>query len=148
MYGKWKYICNHSLLYHLVFRNSWLYVSINKVLPDFLYYQLFLSLTLLNITILFIAELFLIILNISNAPSTTYHIIYNSCFNHCLVLFVPIYCINHLLESATPFSKVLLLGRFSCQLHISGLSISITIVSSPPLSYLCHLFTRGNSIMY
>ena len=31
------------------------------------------------------------------------YINYNSCFSYCLVLFVPNYCINHLLESATPY---------------------------------------------
>ena len=65
----------------------------------------------------------------SNAISTTYHISYNSCFSYCLVLFIPIYCINHLLESsryiismleyATHFSLVLLLDMFSYQLPIS-----------------------------
>ena len=31
------------------------------------------------------------------------YINYDSCFSYCLVLFVPNYCINHLLESATPY---------------------------------------------
>ena len=53
----------------------------------------------------------------SNASSTTY-ISSNSFFSHCLVLFVPIYCINHLLESATLFTLVLLLRRFCYQVHI------------------------------
>ena len=43
---------------------------------------------------------------LSNASSTTYHISYNSFFRHCLDSFVPIYCISHLLETATPFNLV------------------------------------------
>ena len=42
---------------------------------------------------------------------------------YCLVLFVPIYCISPLLESATPFSLVLLLDRFSYQPPISEPSV-------------------------
>ena len=49
--------------------------------------------------------------------------------------FVPIYCINHLLDSATPFSLVILLGSLSYQLPILGPSISVVIVSVTPLSY-------------
>ena len=44
--------------------NSLLYVPIRKVLLNFLQYQLFLSLTVLAVTILFIAKLFLIVLAI------------------------------------------------------------------------------------
>ena len=81
----------------------------------------------------------------SNASSTTYHIIYISSYSYSLVLFVPIYRIDHLLEpwrhdismleSATHFALVLLLGRFSYQLPISGHSFFVVIVSSTPLSY-------------
>ena len=46
------------------------------------------------------------------------------------VFFIPIYCISHLLESTTPFSLVLLFGRFSYQLPISGPSFSVAIVSA------------------
>ena len=40
-----------------------------------------------------------------------------------------------MLESATHFSLVLLLGRFSCQIPISGPSFSVVIVSATSLSY-------------
>ena len=63
--------------------------------------------------------LFISAITPANASSTTYHIIYNSCFSYCLVLFVPFYGINHLLESANLFSLVLLLGRiFLSATHI------------------------------
>ena len=71
--------------------------------------------------------------------------VFNSSYSHSLVLFVPIYRIDHLLEpwrhdismleSATHFALVLLLGRFSYQLPISGHSFFVVIVSSTPLSY-------------
>ena len=79
--------------------------------------------------------------NISNASSTTYHISYNSCFSYFLVLFVSIYCISQLLESATLFSIVFLLGRFYYQVPVSGPSISVAFVLATRLSYVCHLFT-------
>ena len=79
---------------------------------------------------------------------TTYHISYNSCFSYCLVLFVPIYRISHLLESGTRFSIVIPLGRFSYHLPMSGPSISVVFVLATPLSYICHLFTLANSTMY
>ena len=41
-----------------------------------------------------------------------------------------------MLESATQFSLVLLLGRFSYQLPISGPSFFVVIVSASPLSYI------------
>ena len=57
-----------------------------------------------------------------------------------------IYCNSRLLESATSSTTIaLLLARLSYQLHISGLSISVVIVSVTPISYFCHLSTRGNS---
>ena len=93
--------------------NSLLYVPIGKELLDFLQHQLFLSLTVLTVTILFIVNLFLI------ASSTTYHISYNFCFSYRLVLFVLFYCINYLLESVNPFTLVLLLGMiFISATHI------------------------------
>ena len=48
---------------------------------------------------------------------------------------VPTYSINHLLEFAAPFSLLLLLGRFSYQLPISGPPFTVVIVSATPLSY-------------
>ena len=57
----------HSLLYNFTInciRYSLLYVPIRKVLLDFLYYQLFLSLIILTVTILFIVNLCLIVLDI------------------------------------------------------------------------------------
>ena len=122
-------------------------MPIRKVLLDFLQYELFLNLTALPDIILFIVKLFLI-LSGYNASSTTYYISYNSCFSYCLVLFVPICCISHLLGSATPFSIALLLVRFSCQLPISGSSICVVIVSATRLSYFCHLFAWCHSTMY
>ena len=67
MYEKWNHIRKHSLLYNFTInciRNSLLYVPIRKVLLDFLYYQLFLSLIILTVTILFIVNLCLIVLDI------------------------------------------------------------------------------------
>ena len=46
-------------------RDSLLYMPIRKVLLDFFYYQLLLSLTVLTITVLFIIKLFLIVLDVS-----------------------------------------------------------------------------------
>ena len=40
-----------------------------------------------------------------------------------------------MLESASRFSLVLLLGRFSYQVPISGPSFSVVIVSATPLIY-------------
>ena len=40
-----------------------------------------------------------------------------------------------MLESATHFSLLLLLGRFSYQLPISGSSFSVVIVAATSLSY-------------
>ena len=66
---------------------------------------------------------------------STYLISFNSCFTICMVLVVPIYCINHLLVSATHFNLALLSGRYYYQLSVSGSSISLVVVSSSPLSY-------------
>ena len=46
-----------------------------------------------------------------------------------------VYCINHLLESATPFFLILLLDKFSYQLPISDPSFPVVIISRTPLSY-------------
>ena len=58
--------------------------------------------------------------NISNASSTTYHISYNSCFSYFLVLFVSIYCTNHLLETTLPFSLVIV---FLAAIHIRSIYV-------------------------
>ena len=102
-------------------------------------------LTVLTVTIFLLLSYSYLYQIFSNASSTTYHISYNSSYSHSLVLFVPIYRIDHLLEpwrhdismleSATHFALVLLLGRFSYQLPISGHSFFVVIVSSTPLSY-------------
>ena len=135
IYDKWNHIRDHSLLHHSLFiRNSLVYVPIRKVLLDFLQHQVFLSLTVFTVTILVIA------LNIVNCIV--------NCIKyfqiHQLLLIISaitavsaiakfylflIYCISHLLESATPSFIVLLLGRLSYQLHISVLCISLVIVS-------------------
>ena len=73
--------------------------------------------------------------------------LHNTCFRYCLVLFVPIGCISYLLESASPVSIVLLLGRFSYQVPLSSPSIFVVIVSATALSYFCHLFTWGNHVL-
>ena len=67
MYDKWNHIRKHSLLYNFAIyniRNYLLYVHIRNLLLDFLYYQLFLSLIILTVTILFIVNLCLIVLDI------------------------------------------------------------------------------------
>ena len=51
-----------------------------------------------------------------------------------------VYCINHLLESATPFFLILLLDKFSYQLPISDPSfpVVINISNSSKLLLLAH----------
>ena len=83
----------------------------------------------------------------SNASSTTYHSRYKSCYSNCLVLFLSIYCIIHS-ESTNPFSLVLLLGRFSYQLPISGPSIYIVILSATPLIYFYQHTVSTSPIIY
>lgn len=46
-------------------RTSSLYMSIHKVLLDFFLYQLFLSLTVLNVTIVLVVKIFLTVPDIS-----------------------------------------------------------------------------------
>ena len=55
MFDKWNHIRNHFLVYHLLSTASGvIYHMYRKVLLDFLTYQLFLSLTVLTVTVLFI----------------------------------------------------------------------------------------------
>ena len=145
-YDKWNQTRNHLLLYHLLF--TVLGISYPMCL-SVMYYQISYIVSAIpqfNCNYchhIFIVKLFLLYKIFSNASSTTYHISHNSCFSYSLVLFVPIYSINDLLESwrydismlesAAYFS--LLLGRFSNQLPISGTSFSVVIVSATPLSY-------------
>ena len=105
IYHTWNHIRTIIVPFSIYYiRNPLLYVPICKVLLEFLQLELFLTLTVLIVTILFNVNLFLTVLDFSNESQTTYHISYNSWFSYYLVLFVPIYCINYLLESATPYS--------------------------------------------
>ena len=103
IYDKWNHIRSIIVPFSIYYiRNPSLYVSIHKLLPEFLQLELFLTSTVLIVTILFNVNLFLTVLDFSNESQTTYHISYNSWFSYYLVLFVPIYCFNYFLESATP----------------------------------------------
>ena len=92
IYDKWNHIRTIIVLFSIYYiRNPLLHMLICKVLLEFLQLELLLTLTVLIVTILFNVNLFLTVLDFS-------------WFNYYLVLFVPIYCINYLLESATPYS--------------------------------------------
>ena len=116
-------------------------MSIRKVLLDILQYQLFISLTVLNVTILFIVNLFLIVLDIQ---ILCFNISYNSCFSNCLVLFVRFYCISHLLESTNLFSLVLLLGR----IFLSAIDIRPFYLRNHYISSSSKLFLSAHCISY
>ena len=86
-----------------------------------------------TVTILFIVKLFLNVLDITQHITTIYHMHHDSCFSYCLVLFVHIYSINHLLESAPPFlqniSRRLLL--YQQLLQVTSISTLYHLSSSP-----------------
>ena len=129
-------IIPYCTIYYLLHQEFLTYLPICKVLLNFLQYQLFLNLTILTVTILFIINLFLIVLDISNASSITYHISCSSCFGYCLVFFFLFYCISHLQNQLLILSlQYSYQVGFFYQLPLSGPSISVVIISATPLSY-------------
>ena len=85
-----------------------------------------------------------------NVSVTSYHICYNSSFSFCLVLVVSIYCISHLLVSATLFSLVLFSISYPYQTLLS-FSNCISYFSKLFLSAYCityQVVLSDNSTMY
>ena len=116
-------------------RNFLLYVPIRKVLLNFLEYQLFLTLTVLTVTILFIVNLFLIVLDIF-------------LIHQVLLIILAITPVSAIAQFYLFFFTVSITYRiyylslqysywvgFFYQLPISGPSISVVIRSAAPPSY-------------
>ena len=134
MYDKWSHVRNYSLtvpfaIYYI--RNFLLYVTVRKVLVDFLQYKLFLNLTVLTVTILFNVNLFLIVIYIQILHVIISAIIPVSAIaQFYLFFFTVLITYQNLLILSLQYSYQV---GFFYQLPISGPSISIVIISANPL---------------